>query len=256
MTEAVQDTTTTITPGRGDWTRRFHPAPDAERRLVCFPHAGGSASYFFPVSRAIAPYADVLAIQYPGRQDRRHEACAESIDALADALTAELLPWFDRPVTFFGHSMGAMLAFEVARRLERRGVALNGLCVSGRRAPSRSREERVHLGGDEALLAHIVRLSGTDSRVLGDPDLLHLVMPAIRADYKAVETYTYTDGPPLSCPVLVLTGDDDPQVTLDEARAWAEHTDGGYELKVFPGGHFYLNSLAADVTAAVRAHLG
>ncbi len=255
MTVAGQDDTRSTAPGAGGWVRRFHPAPDAPHRLVCFPHAGGSAPFFFPVSRALSPWADVLAIQYPGRQDRRQEACAASVDELADALTGELLPWFDRPVTFFGHSMGALLAFEVARRLERRGTTLRGLCVSGRRAPSRSREERVHLGGDEALLAHLVRLSGTDTRILGDPDLLHLVMPAIRADYKAVETYAYIPGPPLGCPVSVLTGDDDPQVTLDEARAWAEHTRGTFELQVFAGGHFYLNSCADEVTAAVRARM-
>ncbi|MEU1127861.1 alpha/beta fold hydrolase [Streptomyces sp. NPDC005899] len=243
---------TTSGPG---WVRRFHPAPDAGSRLVCFPHAGGAASFFFPVSRLLAPHADVLAIQYPGRQDRRHEPCAESVDELADALTAELLPWCDRPVTFFGHSMGALLAFEVARRLERRGTTLHGLCVSGRRAPSLSREAGIHLRGDEALLDHIARLSGTDSRVLGDPELLHLVLPAIRADYKAVETYAYADGPPLHCPVLVLTGDDDPQVTPEEAKAWAGHTDGEYELRVFPGGHFYLNSLVTEVTGAVREYL-
>ncbi|MFJ4972553.1 thioesterase II family protein [Streptomyces sp. NPDC088755] len=256
MTEAAQDAASSSTPSEVGWVRRYHPAPGADRRLVCFPHAGGSASYYFPVSRAIGPYADVLAIQYPGRHDRHGEACLDSIGGLADALEGELPAWFDRPVTFFGHSMGALLAFEVARRLERRGIVLHGLCVSGRRAPSRPRSERVHLGGDEALLAHMARLSGTDSRVLGDPELMRLVMPAVRADYKAVETYAYTDGPPLSCPVLALTGDDDPQVTLEEAGAWAEHTGGGFALKVFPGGHFYLNTCADAVTAAVRGHLG
>lgn len=103
----------------GAWVRRFHPdGRDAAHRLICFPHAGGSASFYFPVSRALTPGVDVLAIQYPGRQDRRHEPCIDSIAALADALAEEVRPWCDRPVTFFGHSMGATLAFEVARRLE------------------------------------------------------------------------------------------------------------------------------------------
>lgn len=247
--------TTQTTVGASAWIRRFHPVPDAAHRLVCFPHAGGSASFYFPVSRTLAPGADVLAIQYPGRQDRRHEPCVDSIPKLADALAEELSPWFDRPVTFFGHSMGASLAFEVAARLEERGIVLHGLFASGRRAPSTVREERVHLKDDDGLIAEITRLSGTDTQLLGDPEILRMILPAVRADYRAAETYRYTPGPRLSCPVLALTGDNDPHVTLEEARAWGEHTSGRFGLRVFPGGHFYLNSQAAEVMEALRAHM-
>jgi pyochelin biosynthetic protein PchC len=247
--------TTHTTTETGAWLRRFSPAPQAAHRLVCFPHAGGSASFYFPVARALAPGVDVLAIQYPGRQDRRHEPCLDSIPALADALVGELDGWFDRPVTFFGHSMGASLAFEVARRLERRGTVLHGLFASGRRAPSTVREERVHLLDDDALIEDISRLSGTDTQVLGDPEILRMILPSIRADYRAAETYRYTPGPRLDCPLFALTGDDDPQVTLEEAHAWGRHTASDFEVKVFPGGHFYLNSQAAQVIAALKAHL-
>lgn len=239
----------------GAWIRRFNPAPDAAHRLVCFPHAGGSASFYFPVSRALAPAVDVLAIQYPGRQDRRHEPCVDSIHGLADALAEELDGWFDRPVTFFGHSMGASLAYEVARRFEERGTVLHGLFASGRRAPSTVREERVHLLDDDGLIEDISRLSGTDTQVLGDPEILRMILPSIRADYRAAETYRYVPGPRLSCPLTALTGDDDPQVTLDEARAWADHTSGPFDLKVYPGGHFYLNSQAPAVLSALKSHL-
>lgn len=246
---------TETTVGTSAWIRRFHPVPDAAHRLVCFPHAGGSASFYFPVSRALAPGVDVLAIQYPGRQDRRHEPCVDSIPKLAEALVDELSPWFDRPVTLFGHSMGASLAFEVATRLEERGIVAHGLFASGRRAPSTVRDERVHLKDDAGLIAEITRLSGTDTQVLGDPEILRMILPAVRADYRAAETYRYTPGPRLSCPVLALTGDSDPHVTLEEARAWGEHTSGRFGLRVFPGGHFYLNSQAAEVTEALRAHM-
>jgi surfactin synthase thioesterase subunit len=246
---------TRTTVANDAWIRRFHPAPDAAHRLVCFPHAGGSASFYFPVARALAPDVDVLAIQYPGRQDRRHEPCVDSVHGLADALTEELRGWFDRPVTFFGHSMGASVAFETARRLQARGTVLHGLFASGRRAPSAVRDERVHLLDDDGLIDDITRLSGTDTQVLGDPEILRMILPSIRADYRAAETYRYTPGPTLSCPLLALTGDDDPQVTPAEARAWGEHTSGAFEMKVFPGGHFYLNSQAAQVMAALRAHM-
>ncbi|MET7685504.1 alpha/beta fold hydrolase [Streptomyces sp. NPDC005423] len=246
---------THTTTQTGAWIRRFHPAPQAAHRLVCFPHAGGSASFYFPVARALSPGADVLAVQYPGRQDRRHEPCLDSIGALADAVVTELEGWLDRPVTFFGHSMGASLAFEVARRLQARGTVLHGLFASGRRAPSTVRDERVHLLDDDALIEDISRLSGTDTQVLGDPEILRMILPSIRADYRAAETYRYTPGPPLSCPLFALTGDDDPQVTLAEADAWGEHTSGAFEVRVFPGGHFYLNSQAPQVIQALAAHL-
>ncbi|MER6569566.1 alpha/beta fold hydrolase [Streptomyces sp. NPDC001093] len=247
--------TTETATAAGASIRRFHPAPEAPHRLVCFPHAGGSASFYFPVSRAMSPGVDVLAVQYPGRQDRRHEPCVDSIPRLADLLVDEVRPWFDRPVTFFGHSMGASLAFELASRLEAEGLVLHGLFASGRRAPSTVRDERVHLLDDDGLIADITRLSGTDTQVLGDPEILRMILPSVRADYRAAETYRYTPGPKLRCPVFALTGDADPQVTLDEARAWSEHTSGAFTLGVFPGGHFYLNSRAAEVMAAIKNHL-
>jgi surfactin synthase thioesterase subunit len=237
----------------GAWIRRFHPAPDAPARLVCFPHAGGSASYFFPVSRALAPRADVLGVQYPGRQDRRHEPCVGDLIELAEMIVPQLEPWLDRPVTFFGHSLGASLAFEVARRLP--GADLRALFVSGRGAPTRPRDEGMHLVDDHRLVADLARMSGTDAAVLRDEEILRTVLPALRADYRAAETYRYQPGPPLTCPVTALIGDRDDQVTEPEARAWSDRTTGPFDLRVFPGGHFYLNEHAAAVIDVLRKQL-
>ncbi|RZS36533.1 surfactin synthase thioesterase subunit [Herbihabitans rhizosphaerae] len=236
------------------WIRRFHPKADAAHRLVCFAHAGGSASYFFPVSRTLPAGVDVLALQYPGRQDRRSERCAEDLYDLVDPIAEALRPWFDRPVTFFGHSMGATLAFEVARRLEEDGVTLAGLFASGRRAPSCHRDEHAHRLADNEFIAEIQSLSGTDSQVLDDEEILRMVLPAIRSDYKAAETYRYRPGPKLRCPITALIGDSDPKATVEEARAWGEHTDGAFELTVFDGGHFYLNNHTSEVLGAITAH--
>ncbi|MFF8830395.1 thioesterase II family protein [Streptomyces sp. NPDC015131] len=246
---------TTSTRRDGAWLRRFHPAPGAPVRLVCFPHAGGSATFYFPVSRALSPSIEVLAVQYPGRQDRRGEPGVGDIGELADRVVEELLTLDATPPALFGHSMGAMVAYEVARRLEREGIELPHLFVSGRRAPSRTREGRVHQLDDDGLIAEIEKLSGTDSRILGDPELLRMILPAIRSDYRAVESYRHVPGRPLRCPVTALTGDEDPQVTLDEARAWSEHTAGDFELKVYEGGHFYLNARAAAVMEAISARI-
>jgi surfactin synthase thioesterase subunit len=231
----------------GAWIRRFHPAPEASARLVCFAHAGGSASYFFPVSRALSPGLDVLAVQYPGRQDRRTEPAFEDVGPLADALVDEVAVWADRPLAFFGHSLGATVAFEVARRLEERGTTLLSLFVSGRRAPSRHKAQWVHKGNDDELIKEIIALEGTDAAMLKDPELVRMILPAFRSDYKAAETYQYEPGPKLTCPVVALVGDNDPQVTVPEAESWLDHTSAGFELHVYPGGHFYLNQHVGQV---------
>lgn len=230
------------------WIRRFHPAPDAGARLVCFPHAGGSASFYFPMSQRLMDRIEVLSLQYPGRQDRRFEPCIDDIGKLATEVFGELRPWLDKPVAFFGHSMGAILAFEVILRMENElGTRPIRLFASGRRSPASLRDENVHQCNDEGILAEMTRMGGSDSRVLGDPELLRMILPAIRSDYKAIETYRPLPGASVRCPIDVLVGDGDPKTTIDEARAWKDHTTAGSDLHVFAGGHFYLAQHQADV---------
>lgn len=237
------------------WVRRYHPADDAATRLLCLSHAGGSASYFFGVSRALSPGIDVLAAQYPGRQDRLREPCLRTVDDLADGIVAALEPLLDRPITIFGHSLGATLGYEVARRLERAGRTPVALFASGRAAPHRIRRERTHLAPDDELVANMTKLGGTDAALLDDEDILSMVLPAIRADYTAAETYTYRPGPRLTCPIIALTGDSDPKVTHEEADAWREHTGGDFELVTYPGAHFYLNDHVPDILRRIRAQV-
>lgn len=234
------------------WVRRFHPAPHAATRLICLPHAGGASTYYFPVSRALSPEVEVLAIQYPGRQDRRNEPCIDDLRALADVLVPELAGCFDRPTLLFGHSMGATLGFELALRLAERGITPHTLIASGRRAPSTFRDERVHLYSDAEFIADLKGLSGTDPQMFEDDQVVQMILPALRSDYRAAETYRYRPSPKLDCPIIALIGDSDPQVTVAEARAWAEHTNGSFSLGVYPGAHFYLNEHAASVLDVIR----
>ncbi|MGW2559533.1 thioesterase II family protein [Streptomyces sp. NPDC001514] len=222
------------------WLRRFHPAAPDAPQLFCFPHAGGNASYYFPFSARLAPRVEMQAVQYPGRQERFNEPCIESMTELADAIAAELADRIRRPCAFFGHSMGASLAFEVACRLRTNGSEPSALFVSGRRAPCIPAPGSVHLATDEELIADMKLLGGTDSRMLDNPELLAAVLPSVRSDYVATETYRYQGAPRLDCPITAFIGDTDPRVDTAQAEAWANHTTDRFRLRVFSGGHFFL----------------
>lgn len=254
--EGLSAAMTTPPTDSGTWIRRYHQAPDSPVQLVCFAHAGGSASFFFPVAKALAPAIDVLAVQYPGRQDRRTEPNIDNIPDLADAVFPALRPLADRPLAFFGHSMGAILAYEVALRLEKDGAPpLTLMYASGRRAPSRYRDESVHTRDDAGIVDELRKLSGTNADLLGDPETLEMILPAVKADYTAVETYEHTPGLTVSCPIIAVIGDTDPRVTSDEAKSWAEHTTGSFELRTLPGGHFYLVDQAPQVIKLISEDL-
>lgn len=241
-------------PDRSRWLRGYHPAPPGAPRLVCLPFAGGSASFFHPLSAAL-PGVEVLAAQYPGRQDRFRERPLRDLHAIADAVVAEL-PDDGARTVLFGHSMGALVGYEVARRLDARGSDLAHLFVSGWRAPGHPRPgDPLHLRDDAGLLAKVRELGGPGVELLGEPRLLELVLPAIRADYAAVELYEPGPGPLLPGPITALVGDDDPLVTPAEATKWAERTTGPFVLKVFPGRHFYLVDQADAVRAVVAGSL-
>ncbi|MFI7663107.1 thioesterase II family protein [Micromonospora parva] len=236
------------------WIRSFHPAPGA-CRLLCLPHAGGSSSFFFPLSAALAAEVNMQAVQYPGRQDRRKEPPLTSIDALADALFRALDLDDDSPLALFGHSMGAVVGFELARRLEAEGRPPVAFFASGRRSPLLPSAEAVHKLGDAGLLAELRRLNGTELALLNDEEILQMIIPSLRADFTAVETYRPAAAPPLTCPVIAMVGDADPRVTVAEAGAWSETTDGRFELLVHPGGHFYLATRKEAVTAQILDRL-
>lgn len=240
-------------PPRSSWFRTFHPRPDARTTLVCLPYAGGSASAFFSLSESLPAEIEVLATQYPGRQDRIREPCLKTVPELARGAFEELGTLAEaRPLALFGHSMGGAVAFELARLLERGGPAApHALFVSGRRAPSIAGDRGIRFRDDEGIVDELRKLEGTDSRVLDEPELLRLVLPTVRADYGAAETYHTGADAMVGSPVVALTGDRDPHVRLDEAAAWRGHTTGAFDLKVFPGGHFFLTDHQPEIVALV-----
>ena len=197
----------------------------------------------------------MVAVQYPGRQDRRSERPIDDMSVLADQVHAILRRQPELPTVLFGHSMGAVLGFEVTRRLEADGAGPVRLFASGRRAPSTHRDETVHLRDDAGILAEVRKMSGTASSVLGDDEMMRAALPALRADYRATETYTCSPEITVDTPISALTGDNDPKTTIDEARAWAAHTTGSFDLHVFTGGHFFITDHSDEVISILGQHL-
>ncbi|MEV7727425.1 alpha/beta fold hydrolase [Streptomyces sp. NPDC087917] len=241
----------------GPWVRRFHvgvaSGPDVPV-LVVFPHAGGNASFYLRLSADLAGHCEVLVLQYPGRQDRLGEPVPDTLTGTLDGIEEAILPWRGRPTVLFGHSMGAVLAFELARRWERAGAGPRGLILSGRNSPLTPEGPPPALD-DDSLIARVGALAGTDPELLADPGFRELILPSLRGDYAALQNHRYVPGPLLRAPVSVLCGDDDPRTDEAGTRAWRELTEAAFTLRGMPGGHFYLLEQHEAVVRAVREDL-
>jgi pyochelin biosynthesis protein PchC len=223
-----------------DCYRVYRPRPSARLRLVCFPHAGGSASFYHRWVQHLPDWIELVIARYPGREDRLGEEQYDSLELLADELATALGPAVDRPTALFGHSMGAAVAYEVTRRLENRGTRLARLIVSAHPAPHRQRRNEVHLRDDAGLIADVVGLNAASAARFEDEDLRQLVLPTIRADYRLIETYRPDAPGMVRTPIGAVINRDDGEVTWDEAQGWQDCTTAEFELKQLPGGHFYL----------------
>lgn len=237
-----------------DWER---PGPRARIRLFCFPYAGGGASVFRGWSAIAPPEIHVLPVHLPGRGNRFTETALTRADALVEQLADELAPYMDAPFAFFGHSMGAMVAFELARGLRARGGPVpEHLLVGGRRAPQRASDKRaLHSLPEEEFREELRNLDGTPEEILEHPELMELFAPILRADFELCETYAFRQDQPLDIPFSAFGGLEDPDVSREDLMAWKEHTRGPFKLRMFPGGHFFLNAARQQLVHAVSEDL-
>jgi medium-chain acyl-[acyl-carrier-protein] hydrolase len=239
------------------WIARPRPNARARLRLFCFPYAGGGASLFRTWPQELAAEIEVCAVQPPGREHRLIEAPFTRLAPLVEALAEVLQPYFTVPFAFFGHSMGALISFELARCLrDQGGEGPMHLFVSGCRAPQLpDPDPPIHELPEDEFVAELVHLKGTPEGVMKDKELMELLLPVLRADFAICEKYLYQPGEPLDCPISAFGGLEDEEIGWDGVAAWEEQTRGAFTLRMVPGGHFFLHNARQLVLPAVAQEL-
>jgi medium-chain acyl-[acyl-carrier-protein] hydrolase len=246
------------TSPNGVWFLRLRRQSVPRMRLFCFPYAGGGAGIYRSWPAGLPEEVEVLSVRLPGREARLAEAPFTNVGDLAPAAADANRPFLDLPFAFFGHSMGALAAFEVARELRRRGGPTPAcLVVSGARAPHRPYPDPPvrELPDAEFLTEVRSRYDAIPAAVLANPELVELLLPSLRADFTVVETYDYREEAPLTCPIWCYGGLSDERVSREDLEAWSSHTSSAYALQMFPGNHFFLHSAETAVFQAITQAL-
>jgi len=224
------------------WIACRNPRPKTRLRLFCFPYAGGGASIFRTWSDGLPADVEVCPVQFPGRGTRLMERPFTQLSTLIEALAQGLAPLLDKPFAFFGHSLGALVSFELARQIRGQyGTHPVRLFVSGGRAPQiPHRAAPIHTLPDKEFLLELRRLNGTPSELLNHEELMEIMVPLLRADFALYETYQYSTDAPLSCPISAFGGLQDHRVNDHDLEAWRAQTSSAFALRMFPGDHFFL----------------
>lgn len=239
---------------RSEWLIFPKPNPQAKLRLFCFPYAGGGASVFRSWSDHLPAQVEICAVQLPGRENRLKDMPFTRLAPLAQAIAAELPLYLDRPFALFGHSLGAAIAFEVASLLrQREGVLPVCLFASGRVAPHLPDPEMIHHLPDNLFIDRLRDYNGTPEDILQNDELMHFLLPMLRADFEVNETYISTQSKLLDCPIYAFRGSQDDIMTFEEVAAWGEQTNDSFTLRTIPGDHFFIHS-AQDLFLQILAY--
>jgi surfactin synthase thioesterase subunit len=226
------------------WCNCLKRNPRVRLRMFCFPYAGGGALAFRTWPAGLPPEVEVCPVQLPGRENRLRERPFTRLPHLIEVLVDVLMPYMQMPFVFFGHSVGALIGFELARELRTRDRAgpLH-LFVSARRAPQLAEPNPpMHQLPEADFVDRLKEFNGTPQAVLREPELMALFIPILRADFALLETYLYAEAQPLDCPITAFGGMQDGKATREELTAWRCQTRGEFRLQLFPGGHFYLQN--------------
>jgi surfactin synthase thioesterase subunit len=227
--------------------------PESSHRLICLPHAGAGAAAYADWAALLPPEIELVAVQLPGRQNRIAEPAFTAAGPLIRTLSHALRPVIERPYSFFGHSCGAILGFELARALRARGRrGPDHLFMSAQPAPGFTGVRRMSELSEAQFRAEMLTLGGIDPEIVADPLVLDSLMPILRTDFALWEDHLVAPGAPLDCPITVLCGDNDPRTPAGSTDGWRAHTTGAFATRSYPGGHFYfLDPGAANVVSAL-----
>ncbi|HZI20298.1 MAG TPA: alpha/beta fold hydrolase [Pyrinomonadaceae bacterium] len=235
------------------WIAPIAPNPHAGMRLFCFPYAGAGAVIFKDWHKSFPREIEVCPVQLPGRGGRLRERPFTQIKPLVAAAAEALRPLFDKPFAFFGHSMGALISYELAQVLREQGSGTPlTLFVGAHSAPHlRNREAITYNLPDNEFLAELRRLKGTPQEVLGHPELMELMAPLLRADFEVCETYPVSTAPPLESTIIAFGGVGDVEVPREKMEAWRQHTTGRFALHMLAGDHFFIQTSQTDIIRIV-----
>jgi medium-chain acyl-[acyl-carrier-protein] hydrolase len=219
------------------------PVKDAALRLFCFPYAGGGVSIYRQWPEQLPRNVEVQVLEMPGREMRLHEPGFVHVDSLVPVAAAAMRRYLHQPFAFFGHSMGGLIGFELARLLRREhSVEPRALFASGRPAPQLPVEPPTYNLPEKELIEDLREKNGTPEEVLAHAELLQLLIPTLRADFQLCQTYQYKSEPPLKCRIAAFGGLSDPFVSREDLEKWREQTTGPFQVRMFPGDHFFLHS--------------
>ncbi len=239
------------------WVTCPHPRDTPKVRLFCLPFAGGGASTYRLWPTVLPSWIEVCPIQLPGREDRYREPAFTNTIGISRAIARELTPYLDRPFSFFGHSMGALLSFEVARALRHSGSpSPDALFLAAYPAPHEAVARRqIHHLPDDEFIAEMRRMAGTPDAVLRNADLMAFMLPVLRADFHACDTYTHPEEPPLDVPFFLFGGSDDGEVAPQALEGWRQHTTAMFVRQTLPGTHFFVQTQRDQVLAEITRRL-
>jgi medium-chain acyl-[acyl-carrier-protein] hydrolase len=239
------------------WIAGRKPNPQARLRLFCFPYAGGAASVFRSWSDGLPTDVEVCPVQFPGRGTRLMEPPFSQLSLLVEALAEALCPLLDKPFALFGHSLGSLVSFELARQLranhQARPVRLFASAGPAPQVPHRGLP--IHNLPEREFAAKLRRLDGTPGELLNHKELMDIVLTSLRADFALYESYEYSSGPPLNCPISTFGGLSDQRVNHDDLEAWRDQTTASFSIRMFPGDHFFLKSTQPLLLQALSQEL-